>query len=52
MQIYVGEEVQLHEFLTSASDGGKCSAPCPGLFTPQVESLQDPLYGRKEGPRA
>ena len=45
MQVYVGEEVQLGEFLTSASDGGKCSASCPGLFTSRTH-----WTGERKGP--
>jgi hypothetical protein len=34
MKTYWGAEVQLHEFLTLALDGGKMSASLPGWFTP------------------
>jgi hypothetical protein len=32
-------EVQLYVFLTSALDGGECSASCPSCFTAWNESL-------------
>jgi hypothetical protein len=35
MKAYWGVEVQLHEFLTSALDGGEWSASDPGRFIPR-----------------
>jgi hypothetical protein len=35
MKTYWGVEVQLHEFLTSALDGGELSASRSGRFTPR-----------------
>jgi hypothetical protein len=35
MKMYWGVEVQLHEFLTSALDGGEWSASFPNIFTPR-----------------
>jgi hypothetical protein len=35
MKMYVGVEVQLHAFLTSALYGGEWPASCPGHFTPR-----------------
>ena len=40
MKRYVGVEVQLHAFLTSALDGGEWSAPRPGRFTPKKTKLR------------
>jgi hypothetical protein len=35
MKTYWRVEVQLHSFLTSALDGGECSASHPGRFIPR-----------------
>jgi hypothetical protein len=37
MKVYGGAAVSIYVFLTSALVGGKCSASCPGRFTPWEE---------------
>jgi hypothetical protein len=39
MKAYRGIEVCLHSFLTSAIDGGECSASCCGQFIPGERAL-------------
>jgi len=39
MKLYVGVEVQLHSFLTSAIDGGEWSASRSGRFAPNEGAL-------------
>jgi hypothetical protein len=46
----MGEEVQLHAFLTLAVDGGKWSASCPGCSTPVERTPVNQLNGRFGGP--
>jgi hypothetical protein len=49
----IGEEgVQLHEFLTSALDGGERSASGPGRFTPEMEAPGTYWIGGWVGPTA
>jgi hypothetical protein len=40
----------LYSFITTVLDGGGCSMPCPGLFTPSRKP-QYPLYRRPGGPQ-
>jgi hypothetical protein len=51
MKAYVGVDVYIHVFLTSALVGGELSASRPGRFTPW-ESVPDiPWVGGWVGPR-
>jgi hypothetical protein len=44
-------EVQLHEFFTSALNGGEWSASSPGRLCPQGKNPRNPLDGRLDGPQ-
>jgi hypothetical protein len=48
----MGEEVQLHIFLTSVLDGGKWSVSRPGRFTSRERALGTQRTGGWIGPRA
>jgi hypothetical protein len=50
MKTYGRVKVQLHDFLTSALDGGELSASRPGCFTLRGKSPRYPLDRRLGGP--
>jgi hypothetical protein len=50
MKTYVGVEVYRHAFLTSALEGGECTASLPGRFTPPVKGPRYPRDRRLDGP--
>jgi hypothetical protein len=52
MEVYWGVEVWLHEFLTSALDGGEWSASRPGRFIPRETAPGTHWNGGWVGPRA
>jgi hypothetical protein len=52
MKVYLGVEVQLHAFLTSALDGGDWSASRPGRFAPTERAPGTHWIGGCVGPRA
>jgi hypothetical protein len=52
MKVYVGVEVQIHIFLTSALVGGERSASRPCRFTPQGKNPWYPLDRRLDGPQS
>jgi len=52
MKTYWGVEEQLHDFLTSALDGGEWSASRPGRFTASVRDAGALLIGGWVGTRA
>jgi hypothetical protein len=51
MKTYVGLEVQLQEFLTSALDGSEWSASRSGIFTPKEIAPGTQWIGGWVGPR-
>jgi hypothetical protein len=50
MKTYGGVDVQIHIFLSSALDGGECSATSPGCFTPGENALCTHWIGGWVGP--
>jgi len=52
MKMCEGVEVQLHAFLTSASDGEESSALCLGCFTPGDRAPSTYWIGGRVDPRA
>jgi hypothetical protein len=52
MKTYVGMDVGIHIFLTSAIVGGECSASHPGRFTPGERAPGTHWIGGWVGPRA
>jgi hypothetical protein len=51
MKKYGTVEVQLHAILTSALNGGMCSASCPGCFTPAERAPSTQWLGGQVAPR-
>jgi hypothetical protein len=51
MKTYGGEEVQLHAFLTLATDVAKWSPPCTGRYIPGERSRGINWIGGLVGPR-
>jgi hypothetical protein len=49
MKTYVGFDIEIHVFLTSATVIGERSAQPPGRFNPQGNSPRYPLYRRLGG---
>jgi hypothetical protein len=52
MKAYEGVDVLIHIFLTSALDGGECSASRPGRFTPGEKAPGTHWIGGLVHPRA
>jgi hypothetical protein len=52
MKTNEGVEVQLHEFLILAVDGGECSTSRPSRFTPRVKAPGAHWIEGRVGPRA
>jgi hypothetical protein len=52
MKAYVEVVLQGHTFLTSAIDGGECSASPPEPFIPGIRALGTHRMGDRVGPRA
>jgi hypothetical protein len=52
MKTYGVVEVYLQAFLTSALDGGECSASCPGRFTPRERATGTHWIGGCVGPQS
>jgi hypothetical protein len=51
MKTYGGVDVWTHVFLTSALDGGECSASRPGIFTPVERAPSTHWIGGWVSPR-